>query len=117
MEKLKIDWEPWTKGGPNCFIGIAKSQEGYEFQALVILGLGRFQTWQLTYELQKFTRDLSTIQGMQSGIADKQKAFKLAAEIFQCTLYQERRRTAFSNGNSFSKHPLGTTDETASSLF
>ena len=113
MEKLKINWEPWTRGGANSFVGRVESQEGYKFQALVILGLGRFGTWQLTYDLQEPTRLVPTIQGAQSGIEDQHQAFELAGEICQLALQQERQRAALSSCNLFSKYLPGATDGTA----
>ncbi|MBV8883166.1 MAG: hypothetical protein JO235_04095 [Chroococcidiopsidaceae cyanobacterium CP_BM_RX_35] len=112
MEKLKINWEPWTIAGPNSFVGRIESQEGYKFQALVILGMGRFGTWQLTYELQEPNRVVPTIQGAQSGIEDQYQAFELAREICQLTLQQERERAALSSYNIFSKYLPGATDGT-----
>lgn len=94
MEKLKIKWEPWTRGGLNSFVGKVESLDGYKFQALVILSPGRFGTWQLTYNLQESTSVIPIAQGAQSGIEDRHRAFELAGEMFQLALHQGRQRAA-----------------------
>ena len=99
MEKLKINWEPWTSGGSNSFVGRVESQEGYKFQALVIQGLGRFGTWQLTYELQEPTRVVPTIQGAQ------EKYVKLSNRSGNEQLYLA--------ATALYKYLLGATDGTA----